>query len=140
MKFVLDVFKNRPGKMVGSIIVIVISLVTLIMFQNLKVETINEFFKIISNGKDNSDLFLTWGLNLFSFTFHVLMGLLWIKDAVRGNYMDISPEIGRVISFIVGILHLAFSFLFIGYVFLNLLGIVAVVLIAFAILGSTSKK
>ncbi|EIJ79095.1 hypothetical protein PB1_16099 [Bacillus methanolicus PB1] len=140
MDVLFDIFKNRPGKSVSSLIVAIVSFVTLIMFQELKVETLSEFVNYISNNKDSKALLLTWGFNLFTFGFLILMGILWIKDIVRDNYLDISPEIGRIVSFIIGILHFAYSVLFLQYIFSKLLGIVIAVVIVLVIINGDSSR
>lgn len=139
MDVLFDIFRNRPGKSVSSLLVIIVSFVTLIMFQELKVETLSEFFNYI-NKQDSRTLLLTWGFNLFTFFFLVLMGALWIKEVASDNYLDASPKIGRIVCLVVGILHVVYSFIFLQYIFSDLLGIVIAVLIAFGIINGDSSK
>jgi hypothetical protein len=140
MEIVIDTFRNRPGKSLSSIIVAILGIVTMIMFQELKIETLEDFFSYVTNSQDNSTLLLTWGFNLFTFIFLVILGVLWMKDVIKDNYMDISPGIGRLTSLIVGILHLAFSILFLSYIFSKLLGIVIAALIFFVIIYDEKPK
>jgi polyferredoxin len=140
MDIVIDTFRNRPGKTLSSFFVAILGIVTILMFQDLKVETLGDLFSYLTNSQENSTLLLTWGFNLFTFIFLVILGVLWIKDVIKENYMDISPGIGKLTSLIVGILHLAFSILFLSYIFSKLLGIVIAVLIFFAIVYNEKPK
>jgi hypothetical protein len=140
MDIVIDTFRNRPGKSLSTFIVAILGIVTIIMFQDLKVETLGDFISYVTNSQDNSTLLLTWGFNLFTFVFLVILGVLWIKDVIKENYMDISPGAGKLISLIVGILHFAFSILFLSYIFSKLLGIVIAAVIFFAIVYNEKPK
>lgn len=140
MDIFIDVFRNRPGKLISSFTALIISLFTLFMYQELYIGTLSEFFNYITTEESSKNLLLTWFLNLFSFALLVGTGITWIKDVAHDNYMDISPVAGRIISLVIGLLHLAYSILFLHFIFSDLLGIVVAAFLAYAILSSGSKK
>lgn len=139
MEVFIDVFRNRPGKSIGTVAVLVISLITIIMFQEIQVETLSEVINYFSKSADNTPLVMTWGFNLFSFSFLLMMGIFWIKDIFQDNFFDISPDLGRVICLIIGMLLVLYSTLFFKYIFSDLLGVVIAVLLIFAIINGSKR-
>ncbi len=138
---ILDLFRNRPEKTVASFITLAVSAITFAMFQELKVETVGEFFNYISSESDHTKLWFTWGANLLSFALLIVVGMLWGKDVLNNNYMDEYPELGRIFSLIVGIIHISLSIIFFDYLVSDLLGIVLVCAIIFAVIyGDNSKS
>ncbi|MGE7890863.1 hypothetical protein ACQKN7_26505 [Bacillus cereus] len=139
MDAIFDVFKNRPGKSLSSLIVAIIGVVTILMFQEVEVKTISAVLDYLNNSTDASPVLSTWAINLFAFVFNVVMGTLWFKEVIGYNYMDISPEIAKIISFIISVLHFLYSILFLNYIFSKLLGIVLIVGIIYVIVKNNEK-
>ncbi|MGZ7147832.1 hypothetical protein [Bacillus sp. BC08] len=129
MEKVLDTFKNRLGKSVGSLIVIIIGIVAIFGFQEIRIETVKGFYSSIFNGRESLDMMWTLAINLLSLVFNIVMIWLWLKDILKDNYEDMDPTTVRVVSIIVAMIHVIFSLMFITYVFSNLLGIVVGILI-----------
>ncbi|MGH0590567.1 hypothetical protein ACQVQY_32045 [Bacillus mycoides] len=129
MDKVIDAFKNRSGKLLGSLIVMIIGIVTIFGYQEIRIENIKDFYISIFNSKESSVMMWTWGINLLSLVLNIVMVWLWLKDILKDNYLDMDPTIGRVVSLLIAVIHIVFSFIFIGYIFSNLLGIVMVILI-----------
>ncbi|MES5896783.1 hypothetical protein [Bacillus cereus group sp. RP43] len=129
MDKVIDAFKNRSGKSLGSLIVMIIGIVTIFGYQEIRIANVKDFSNIIINSKDSSVMMWTWGINLVSLVLNIVMVWLWLKDILKDNNLDMDSTIGRVVSLLIAVIHVVFSFIFIGYIFSNLLGIVMVILI-----------
>ncbi|PEK57855.1 hypothetical protein [Bacillus wiedmannii] len=129
MEKVLDTFKNRLGKSIGSLIVIMIGIVAIFGFQEIRIETVKGFYSSIFNGRGSLDMIWTLAINLLSLVLQIVMIWLWLKDILKDNYEDMDPTTVRIVSIIVAMIHVIFSLMFITYVFSNLLGIVVGILI-----------
>ncbi|HFU7090331.1 TPA: hypothetical protein ACGN8S_005493 [Bacillus cereus] len=129
MEKVLDTFKNRLGKSIGSLIVMIIGIVAILGFQEMRIETVKVFYNGIFNGGESLKMMWTLVINLLSLVLSIVMVWLWIKDILKDNYEDMDPTTARVVSLIIAIIHVIFSLIFITYVFSNLLGIVVGILI-----------
>ncbi|EJQ43633.1 hypothetical protein IEQ_04961 [Bacillus cereus BAG6X1-2] len=135
MEKVLDIFKNYLGKSLGSLIVMIMGIVAIFRFQEIRIETVNGFYSSIFNGGENLEVVWTLGINLLSLVLNVVMVWLWLKDILKDDYEDMDPTTVRVVSLILAIIHVIFSLVFITYIFSNLLGIVVGILIFVAIIG-----
>lgn len=129
MEKVLDTFKNRLGKSIGSLIVMIIGIVAILGFQEMRIETVKGFYSGIFNGGVSLEMMWTLVINLLSLVLNIVMVWLWIKDILKDDYEDMDPTTARVVSLIIAIIHVIFSLIFITYVFSNLLGIVVGILI-----------
>ncbi|MCW9134398.1 hypothetical protein OF830_26830 [Bacillus paramycoides] len=129
MEKVLDTFKNRLGKSIGSLIVMIIGIVAIFGFQEIRIETVKGFYSSIFNGRENLEMMWTLVMNLLSLVLNIVMVWLWLKDILKDNYKDMDPTTVRVVSLVIAIIHVIFSLIFITYVFSNLLGIVVGILI-----------
>lgn len=139
MDSIVNVFQNRPGKSLSSLIVAIIGIVTILMFQEVEVKTLSAVFNYLNNGTEVSPLMSTWLFNLLSFALNVVMGAIWFKEVMRYNYMDQSPETARIVSLIISILHFLYSILFFNYIFSKLLGLVVVVVIVIVLVKNSEK-
>lgn len=134
MEKVLDTFKNRLGKSLGSLIVIIIGIVAIFGFQEIRIVTVKGFYSSIFNGRENLEMMWTLVINLLSLVLNIVMVWLWLKDILKDDYEDMDPTTVRIVTLIIAIIHVLFSFMFITYVFSNLLGIVVGILIFAAII------
>lgn len=129
MEKVLDTFKNRLGKSIGSLIVMIIGIVAIFWFQEMRIETVKGFYSSIFNNQENLEMIWTLVINILSLVLNIVMVWLWLKGILKDNYEDMDPTTVRVISLIIAIIHIIFSIMFITYVFSKLLGIVVGILI-----------
>ncbi|ANN34452.1 hypothetical protein A9498_24275 [Bacillus thuringiensis serovar coreanensis] len=133
MDNIVNVFKNHPGKSLGSIIVAIIGVLTILMFQEVEVKTLSAVFNYINSNTDSSALLSTWLFNLVAFVFNIVMGVIWFKEVMRDD------EMGRVVSLIISILHFLYSILFFSYIFSKLLGLVIVVVLIIVVVKNSEK-
>lgn len=134
MEKVLDTFKNRLGKSLGSLIVIIIGIVAIFGFQEIRIVTVKGFYSSIFNGRENLEMMWTLVINLLSLVLNIIMVWLWLKDILKDDYEDMDPTTVKIVTLIIAIIHVLLSFMFITYVFSNLLGIVVGILIFAAII------
>ncbi|HDR6245576.1 TPA: hypothetical protein QCU24_003329 [Bacillus cereus] len=139
MDSIVNVFQNRPGKSLSSLIVAIIGVVTILMFQEVEVKTLSAVFNYLNNSTEASPLMSTWLFNLLAFALNIAMGVTWFKEVMRYNYMDHSPETARIVSLIISILHFLYSILFFNYIFSKLLGLVVVVVIVIVLVKNSEK-
>ncbi|PFZ98056.1 hypothetical protein [Bacillus wiedmannii] len=139
MDKIIDVFKNRPGKSLTSLIAVVIGVVTIVGFQEVRVETLADFFDYLTNSQEDSKLITTWFLNLVSFSLNIVMAGIWAKEILRDDCIDDFPEIAKIVSLVMGFLHFVYALLFLSYIFSKLLGLVIAVVIVIALLKSGEK-
>ncbi|PEA54957.1 hypothetical protein CON64_09710 [Bacillus pseudomycoides] len=142
MEKIIDVFKERPGKSVASLIVLIVSIVAILRYQEIRVETVKVFLDSISNNTDNSEMMWTWGINLLSLFFNFIMAWSWMKDIMSDDFYD--PMIGRIVAFVIGAIHGLFVLVFIKYIFSNLtgivIGVVAFVVVMWAFFGNDNIR
>ncbi|PEX06990.1 hypothetical protein COD78_21245 [Bacillus cereus] len=134
MKKVIDIFKNRIGKSLCSLFVMIMSIVAIFGFQEIRIETVKGFYSSILNSQENLEIVWTLGINLLSLFFNIVMIWLWLKNMWKDNHVDIDPTMVRFVALIITIIHIIFSLFFITYIFSNLLGIVVGILIFAAII------
>ncbi|MDA2420709.1 hypothetical protein PDN55_11440 [Bacillus cereus] len=132
MGSIIEVFKERKGKSVASLIVLILSVVAMFGYQDIKVETIQSYLNVIDNNQVNSEVIWTLGMNFLSLVLNVLMVVMWFKDIVAKDFSK--PLIGRIVSAIIGVIHIIFVLSFINYIFSSLSGVIASVVLFVAIM------
>ncbi|MFD0617840.1 hypothetical protein ACFQZR_10245 [Paenibacillus sp. GCM10027629] len=134
MEKVIDIIKKHLGKSLGSLIVMIMGIVAIFGFQEIRIATVKGFYSSIFNSRENLEIMWTFGINLLSLVLNIVMVWSWLKELLKDDYVDMDPTTIRVVSFIIAIIHVIFSFIFITYIFSNLLGIVLGILIFAAII------
>ncbi|KAA0791765.1 hypothetical protein [Bacillus sp. BPN334] len=131
MEKIIDVFKERPGKSIASLIVLIVSIVAIFKYQDIKVETVQDYWNIINSHQDNSEITWTWWMNILSIALNIVMVGVWFKDIFADDFSE--PIMGRIMAFVIGFIHGVFVLTFIEYVFSSLLGVLVSLLIFVAI-------
>lgn len=122
---VFETFQHRVGLTAFTLVSFFVGAFTQFYYQVAQAPTLPSFINTIIEGKNNDELLITWGLNLFSGTLLGLAGFLWGKEAITGDfYYDSSEVAARVTCVVVAILCFVYASVFVGYVFTALLGIV----------------
>ncbi|MCU5668773.1 hypothetical protein OCB72_29520 [Bacillus cereus] len=131
---VLEMFKKQLGKSIGSLIVMIIGIMAIFGFQEMRIETVKGFYSSVFNSRESLEMMWTLVINLLSLILNIVMVWLWIKDILKDDYEGVDPTTVRVVSLIIAIIHVIFSLIFITYVFSNLLGSVVGILISAVII------
>ncbi|GEC92459.1 hypothetical protein [Brevibacillus brevis] len=133
----LETFQHRVGMTAFVLVSIFVGAFTQFYYQVVKVPTLTSFVNTIIENKNNDELLLTWGLNLFSGALLALAGFLWAKEAITGDfYYDSSEVAARITCGAVAILCFVYATVFVGYVFTALLGIVIACVIVWILINS----
>ncbi|MCM3625602.1 hypothetical protein HN020_14985 [Brevibacillus borstelensis] len=138
---IIETFQNRIGMTLATFVAVAVGIFTQVTYQNVAVPTLISFFETMM-GESNKDVILiTWGANLLSAAFLGIVGWLWIREAIKGDYWNDSNEvIARVTSAATGLACIVYAAVFAEYIFTSLLGIVIAVAIGMFLLMSSNKK
>ncbi|MGE7271703.1 hypothetical protein ACQKK5_09625 [Brevibacillus panacihumi] len=138
---IFETFQNRIGMTVATVLAVAVGIFTQASYQLVDVPTLNSFLDSLM-GEGNKDVILmTWGFNLLSVAFLGVMGIVWIREAIKGGfYFDSNEVVARLTCVVTGVACMAYAAVFASYIFTSLLGIVIAAGIAAVFLFSNSKK
>jgi|GEM_PF-5776734 len=140
---IIATYRNQPIKTIFSVLVVILGLFTLVKYQELEITTIESVINLIFNEGMTAEVYKTLAFNLASLLALLFIALLWVKSAIKPDwYCEDILGVNRWINVITAILLVAFSVVFIVYLFQKLTGfiILAFLLLIFIIGDTDSKK
>lgn len=146
MDVIVNAYKNKSALFVFSVIMILLSLVTMIWFQQLTLSSFAEVFDKFQTMPNA--LVATFILNFFSGAGLLAAGALWIIAVFQNNdnyysysYYDNNSSIYKMIYALTGIAFICYSMVFFHYLFSKVGPFVfLVIVVGFIAYGAGNKK
>lgn len=137
MEGILNAYKRKSELTIVSAILCLLGVVTILWMQTLAVESLVAFFEM--EPETTKRLMIEWFMNLASGGSLIAVGLFWIGSVFKSDYYyidEVEIWVSRLLYLITGVLLIAFGSSFLHHIYANLLILVFITLVVYAMMNS----